>query len=99
TMSTTTRLVRPPEKRGTNRYLRTIRAVWRDTSALLREFRQPIILFIIVTVGGGWLYGELHVYAGHERIPFIDLPYIMTALMILETPLDVPREPYLIAFW
>jgi len=94
-----TKLVMPRGHRRRNRILRMIRAAWRDTRALFNEFRAPIVLFILVTVGGGWLYGELHVMAGHGRIPFIDLPYIMTALMILETPIDVPREPYLIAFW
>lgn len=76
-----------------------VRAVLRDTRALLREFRLPISLFAVVTLGGGWLYGELHVIAGYERIPYYDLPYIMTAFMVLESPLDLPKEPYLIIFW
>lgn len=93
------KLVMPRDKHPVGRRLRALRASWRDTSALFREFRTPILLFIVVTVGGGYIYGELHVMAGHERIPFIDLPYIMTALMILESPIDVPSEPYLILFW
>lgn len=96
---TYTKLVMPRGQRRRNRIWRMLRAAWRDTRALLSEFRAPIVLFIIVTVGGGWLYGELHVMAGHERIPFIDLPYIMTALMILESPIEIPSEPYLIIFW
>ncbi len=97
-MPTYAKLVLPGGKRG-NRLTRIIRASWRDTSALLKEFRIPIVLFVLVTVGGGWLYGELHTAAGHEPIPFHDLPYIMTALMILETPIELPSEPQLILFW
>lgn len=93
------KLVTPSSTRKRSRVIRMLRASWRDTRALFSEFRVPILLFIIVTVGGGWLYGELYVMAGYERIPFIDLPYIMTALMILESPIDVPHEPYLIIFW
>jgi Trk K+ transport system NAD-binding subunit len=76
-----------------------LRAAWRDTMALWREFRVPFMLFVLASIAGGYLYGELHVMAGYERIPYSDLPYIMVALMVLETPIDLPREWYLIAFW
>lgn len=75
------------------------RALWRDTSALWREFRVPMLVFLGATLGGGYLYGELLVHAGYERVAYIDLPYMMLALMILETTTDVPPEPYLIVFW
>lgn len=73
--------------------------MWRDTSALWREFRRPILMFLLATLGGGWLYGELMVVAGYPRVPFIDLPYMMVLLMILESFTDIPPEPYLIIFW
>lgn len=98
-MPTYSKLVLPSGKRRTNRFMRLIRAVWRDTSALLREFRTPLLLFIIVTVGGGWLYGELWVIAGNERMAFYQLPIMMVELMVLEIPTEMPREPYLIIFW
>ena len=71
----TTRLIYPRGRRGSTRLSRTLRAVWRDTSALWREFGPSILLFALVVIGGGWLYGELHVLAGNPRIPFNDLPY------------------------
>ena len=45
--------------------MRILRAAWRDTNALWREFRRPILAFLIAMFGGGWLYGELLVAAGH----------------------------------
>lgn len=98
-MPTVTRLVMPNGRGRFGRFGRMLRASWRDTRALLREFRLPLVAFIIVTVGGGWIYGELHVLAGNERLPFIEMPYLMTALMVLESPIEVPTEWYLLIFW
>ena len=78
-----------------------MRAAWRDTNALLREFRRPLIVFLIATLGGGLLYGFLHneVAGVQPAIPLANLPYTMVSLMVLETPEEVPPQPYLIAFW
>lgn len=78
---------------------RWLRALYHDTRALLQEFRWPLLAFVLAVFFGGWLYGELMVFAGYERMPYFDLPYIMLALMILESPMDVPREWYLVIFW
>ncbi len=84
---------------GRRRYSRTLRAAWRDTNALWREFRRPILAFLFAMFFGGWLYGELLVVAGYPRIPYIALPYVMGDLMILQNPTEIPGEPYLLAFW
>jgi voltage-gated potassium channel len=84
---------------GRRRTTRTLRAIWRDTSALWKEFRRPILAFLIAILGGGWLYGELLVVAGYPRIPYVDLPYMIISLMLLQGIGDIPPEPYLIAFW
>jgi voltage-gated potassium channel len=76
-----------------------LRALWRDTSALWSEFRRPIIVFLLAALGGGWLYGELLVQAGYPRLPYVDLPYLMLTMMVLETATEIPPEPYLIIFW
>ena len=55
-----TRLILPQGRRRSTRLARALRAVWRDSSALWREFRVPILAFLIVTLGGGYLYGELY---------------------------------------
>lgn len=78
---------------------RWLRAIWRDTRALLHQFRLPILAFLLVTVVGGLIYGELYRLARGVEIALIDRPYIMLQLMILETPEDAPAEWYLILFW
>jgi Trk K+ transport system NAD-binding subunit len=80
-----------------------LRAVWRDSNALLREFRKPLLAFLFVTLAGGFVYGELYnsiyVPRGAAPLALIDRPYVMLQLMILETPGEAPPEPELIAFW
>ena len=92
-------LVLPSGQRRRIRFARMLRALWRDSSALWSEFRRPILIFLIATLGGGWLYGELLVQAGYPRLPYIDLPYLMLTMMVLETATEIPPEPYLILFW
>ncbi|HEX2906153.1 MAG TPA: NAD-binding protein [Phototrophicaceae bacterium] len=95
-----TRLVLPQGRRRSTRLMRALRATWRDTSALWREFRTPILIFLLVVFGGGWLYGELLVLSGYPRVPYVDLPYFILRMMVFEPPTnDVPPELYLIAFW
>lgn len=97
-----TQLVDRVVTRRRRRSLRqTVRAVFRNYWALWHEFRVPILFFLFVTIGGGYLYGELHMqYYPDEVIPLIDRPYFIFQMMILESPpLTTPREPHLIAFW
>jgi Trk K+ transport system NAD-binding subunit len=80
-------------------FIRKVRAVWRDTRALWQQFRKPILAFLLVTLVGGYIYGEIYYSLRGVWIPLIDLPYIMLQLMILETPEDVPPEWQLVLFW
>lgn len=96
---TRTRLARPTPRRRRAFLVRKTRAAWRDTHALLREFRTPILGFLLVTLVGGFFYGELYFAARGEFIPLIDRPYVILQLMVLEAPHDVPPEWYLVAFW
>jgi Trk K+ transport system NAD-binding subunit len=54
---------------------------------------------VLALFGGGFIYGELLVRAGYPPIPYIDLPYIMFGLMVLQPPGDPPPQPELILFW
>lgn len=92
-------LIPETQWRRLGRGWRLSRAAWRNAKVIWREFRQPILIFVIALFVGGWIYGELSVLAGYERLPYIDLPYTMLALMIFESPTDLPQEPQLIVFW
>lgn len=94
-----TQLIFPSGQRRRDRLTRVLRALWRDTSALWREFRVSFMTFLLVIFGGGYLYGLLNTLAGNPPIPLISLPYVMIALMVLETPVPTPTQPYLIVFW
>lgn len=87
------------QARRTTRWWRTIRAVYRDTSALWREFHRSIIVFMLATLLGGYIYGELRIAAGYPAMPYYDLPYTMVMLMFFQAPGDVPPEPQLLIFW
>ncbi|MDQ7026488.1 MAG: TrkA family potassium uptake protein [Anaerolineae bacterium] len=82
---------------------RNLRAIWRDSSALWREFRRPILVFVVTTILGGFIYGELHDAAGlTPPIAMIDRPYTIVQLMILEAPVEYETTPdvwYLIIWW
>ena len=76
-----------------------IRAAITHVSALLREFRVPIVGFTVCTIGGGMLYGVLYQAIRGEYIPLVDRPYLMLQLMLLEAPEAVPPELPLVAFF
>jgi hypothetical protein len=75
------------------RLWRAVRATLRDTYVLLREFRVPILLFLVVTLGGGWLYGYLWVEADYAPIPYIELPFLMFQMMLIQAQGTMPPHP------
>ncbi len=95
------RLVLPHGRRRRTRLWRVFRAAYRDTVALWNEFRWPILAFLLLLFGGGWLYGELMALAGYPRVPYQHLLYYILEMMVLQPPPveDVPTELYLILFW
>jgi Trk K+ transport system NAD-binding subunit len=78
---------------------RKARAGWRDTILLLREFRQPLLLFTLAITGSGWLYFSL---AAHS-LQSVDSPakaiYIILTLTFLQASIDFPPEWYLQVFF
>lgn len=75
------------------------RVLWRDTRTLWREFRRSILMLFIVTLLGGFIYGERYAHVGLGEIALLERPYIMFQLMILETPHEMPHDAFLLAFW
>jgi Trk K+ transport system NAD-binding subunit len=87
------------QRRLARRNWQLARAIWRNGRVIGREFRTPILVLLVAVFGGGWLYGELLIRAGYGRVPYVDLPYTMLALMMFQPPTDLPAEAHLIAFW
>jgi voltage-gated potassium channel len=85
--------------KNTRRKWRKVRAGWRDTVLLLREFQQPLLLFTLAIVGSGWLYYSL---AEHARQPVDSLAkaiYVILTLTFLQASIDFPPEWYLQLFF
>lgn len=93
------KLIAPQVRAPKQRLTRFTRAIWHDTSALVREFRRPLLAIFFAIFVGGWLYGKFLALAGETVPPYVDLPYFMLALMVLEGPTDVPTDLYLVLFW
>lgn len=88
----------PPKKRG--RHLRVLRVGLHDTRALLHEFRKPLLVFFLAVLLGGVIYMQLNnTLSDNTALKLIDMPYYMLAMMVLESAIEAPDEPYLIVFW
>ncbi len=85
--------------RRANRWRRELRAIGRDSLALWREFRRSIIVFLVAIFVGGYIYGELLVQAGYPRLPYIEMPFYMVLLMLIQVPGEIPSQPQLLIFW
>jgi len=89
-----------PTRSQRSGFIRTLRAIWHDSQALVSEFRRPLIVFLLSIFIGGYLYMYFNnTWSDNPPLEFIDMPYIMLALMVLEASIEVPTEPYLIIFW
>ena len=78
---------------------RKIRASWRDTLLLLREFRQPIFLFAVTIIGSGWIYFLLAEGTAQPLRSLIEAIYLALALTFLQPIVDFPSQWYLQAFF
>ena len=67
--------------------------------ALFREFRVPIVGFLLLWFAGGLAYGEVYEALREVTMPLHERPYIILQLMILEAPEAMPPEAALAAFW
>ncbi len=78
---------------------RKIRASWRDTLLLLREFAWPLFLFVLAMVGGGLLYFGLSKFAGQPVPTRTEAVYLMLSLTFLQPLGDFPTHWYLQTFY
>lgn len=78
---------------------RKIRASWRDTWLLFREFGWPLLAFSIAIIGGGLLYDRLAGIAGEPSGGPLEGMYQVLTLTFLQPIHDFPRAWYLDIFY
>ncbi len=80
-------------------WFRHLRAGWRDTFLLLRDFRTPLFLFLILVVGGGMLYFYLAEQAGETVSDPVEAIYLALTMVFMQASQEFPRAWYLEAFY
>jgi Trk K+ transport system NAD-binding subunit len=83
----------------TRTHSRRLRAAWRDTALLLRDFRAPLILFVVLIVGGGWAYYALAAQAGEPVASFGAAIYLALTMVFLQGGGSFPNAWYLQVFF
>lgn len=78
---------------------RKLKASWRDTMLLLREFRQPLILFSLALLVGASLYYYLARGYGEPIWSFSEAVYLMLTLTFLQAGGEFPTQPVLQVFY
>jgi len=79
--------------------LRKIKAGWRDTWVLLREFALPVSIFIITILGGGLIYFFLARFAGEPLPTPLEAVYQVLMMTFLQTGGSFPEAWYLGLFY
>ena len=76
-----------------------MRAAWRDTLLLLRQFAAPLLLFSLIIVGGGLLYYALARLAGEPVDSPAEAIYLTLGLAFFQPNGEFPHEWYLQLFY
>jgi Trk K+ transport system NAD-binding subunit len=76
-----------------------LRASFRDTALLLREFRTALIVFLIAILGGGILYYFIALQVGEPLRNFTEAIYVVLSLAFFQPPGSFPESPFLEAFF
>jgi Trk K+ transport system NAD-binding subunit len=85
--------------RRNKRLFRRIRAGWRDTLLLLREFFWPLLLFSVVVLGGSNLYFFWAGKFGEPLRNYLESVYLMLSLTFLQPTVDFPGDWHLQIFF
>ena len=86
-------------KRSSPHILRRLRATWRDTVLLLRDFRAPLFLFLLIVAGGGVAYSLLAAYAGEPVDTLGEAIYLALTMVFFQGANDFPHVWYLQLFY
>lgn len=80
-------------------FWRKWRASWRDTLLLLREFRRPLIYFLVAILGSGFLYYKLATQVGEPIGSLTEAVYSTLTLSFLQPTGEFPSHPVLQVFF
>jgi Trk K+ transport system NAD-binding subunit len=78
---------------------RILKAGWRDTWLLLREFAFPLSIFILTIFGGGIVYYFLAQIAGEPLSTPLESMYLVLSMTFLQTGGRFPQTWYLGLFY
>lgn len=78
---------------------RRIKASWRDTLLLLREFRLPLAWFLVLMVGAGLLFQQLAIQAGEPVRSTFEAIYLVLTMTFLQSSAGFPVAWYLQVFY
>ncbi len=72
----------------------------RDVNVLLREFRLPLMLFVLLILVGAFLFYHLYTHSelGHE-LTFVESVYVIFAMIFFGTDIPFPSQWYLQIFF
>ncbi len=79
--------------------LRKWRAGWRDTLILMKEFQTPLVIFIVIVVGGGLYYRWLAAQLGETVPSKVEAIYIVLSATFLQASGDFPKHIFLQSFF
>ena len=80
-------------------FSRHFRATWRDTMLLVRDFRMPLLMFVLVVVGGGLAYYYLAAQANEPVASPVEAIYIAMTMVFFQIITDFPQVWYLQIFY
>ncbi|MCI0474947.1 MAG: NAD-binding protein [Anaerolineales bacterium] len=78
---------------------RRLRAAWRDTALLLRDFRVPLFLFALIVIGGGWAYFYLAAQANEPIASLGEALYLALTMIFFQASEEFPKAWYLQLFY
>lgn len=78
---------------------RVLRASWRDTVLLLREFQTALLVFSVAILGGGFLYYSIANNVGEPVGNISEAIYTVMTLAFFQPPGKFPQSPQLEVFF
>ncbi|MCS7011920.1 MAG: NAD-binding protein [Anaerolineales bacterium] len=89
----------PSNNKQFRRWFVAIRASWRDTRLLFRQFRSPLLVFLITVIGGGLAYYQLSRAYGEPTDTWLSAIYLALTMVFLQPFGEFPHHPVLQIFY